>query len=56
VAEVMIRCPVTGDAVPTGFSAVSQVKFRHMVLEPLLVKCQACRQLHEWSRKDAFLG
>jgi hypothetical protein len=55
VGTVMIRCPTTGDAVPTGFSAVSQRNLEQMVLEPLVFKCLACREIHEWLRKDAFL-
>jgi hypothetical protein len=53
--EVMTRCPVTGVEVPTGYSLVSADEFHHMALGRLLFKCRACRQLHEWSKHDAFL-
>ena len=53
--EVMTRCPVTGEEVPTGYSLVSADKFHRIALGRLLFKCRACGQLHEWSKQDAFL-
>jgi hypothetical protein len=55
VPEVMIRCPGTGDEVPTGFSAVSADKLKRIPFGPLVFKCRSCRELHVWSKQEAFL-
>jgi transposase-like protein len=54
--KIMIRCPSSGDAVATGFSASSTTDFETMRLEFLMVKCPSCTQRHVWSKCDAFLG
>ena len=53
--KVMIKCPATGDEVPTGFTAVSEGKLERLLRGPLLVKCASCGQFHEWTKNDAFL-
>jgi hypothetical protein len=51
----MIKCPVTGHEIPTGFTAVSAGKLERLLRGSLLVKCESCGQYHEWSKQDAFL-
>jgi hypothetical protein len=53
--RVMIKCPVIGDEIPTGFTAVSADQLERILREPMLVKCASCGLSHEWSRGDAFL-
>jgi hypothetical protein len=55
VTRVMIRCPVTGREVPTGFSTISSDMFDRMLPGALEVWCESCAQYHVWSKKDAFL-
>ena len=55
VTRVMIRCPVTGDEVPTGFSTISSDMFDRTLPGVLEVWCESCAQYHLWSNKDAFL-
>ena len=52
---VMIKCPVTGDDVPTGFTGVSEGKLERVLRGPMVVKCESCGEYHEWSINDAFL-
>ena len=52
--RVMIRCPVTGNAVATGLMAHPKTwDARPIGLNKAL--CPACKQSHAWSKKDAFL-
>jgi hypothetical protein len=51
----MIKCPVTGDEVATGFTAVSEGNLERLLRGSLLVKCSSCGRYHEWSKNDAFL-
>ena len=55
VGKVMIRCSVTAEEIPTGFTAISSEMFARMPAEGLVVRCGACGQRHEWSIRDAFL-
>ncbi len=50
----MIRCPLTGRAIPTGLTADAKTwKDRHIGLNR--VSCPAYKQIHVWSKKDAHL-
>jgi hypothetical protein len=53
MARVMIRCPVTGNPVPTGMNVTSLdgVTMRDNVLG----NCPECGRDHVWSGEDAFL-
>lgn len=51
---VMIRCPVTGDEVPTGF-AMDRAGFDSSELNDNSVECAACGEIHTWSKRDAFM-
>jgi hypothetical protein len=54
MAVVMIRCPVTGDEIPTGIEA-DEVSFTSAIFENKRIKCASCDQWHSWSKGDAFL-
>lgn len=54
-ANVMIRCPRTGDHVRTGFTAVSVEAFGWILAIDLEFTCESCGTKHVWSREDAFL-
>ena len=50
----MIKCPNTGEMVPTGL-AMDKESFKMAALENNSVECPACHQTHTWSKKDASL-
>jgi hypothetical protein len=52
--RVMIRCRVTGQAVPTGLTAEPTTwDARSIGLNR--VACPDCKQFHAWSKRDAVL-
>ena len=54
LVRVMIQCPVTGRAVPTGLTADPATwKARRIGLNR--VSCPECKQVHAWDRSDAYL-
>ena len=55
MGKVMIKCPETGKAVPTGM-AMDKASFDTAVLSNnTLGNCPACGKDHVWSKEDAFL-
>lgn len=51
---VMIRCTVTGRAIPTGLTADPRTwDARPIGLNR--VACPECKQMHAWSKSDAHL-
>ena len=52
--RVMIRCPVTGRGVPTGLTA-DPAKWDLRPIGLNRVACPECKQMHAWSKKDAYL-
>lgn len=52
--RVMIRCPVTGRAVPTGLTA-DPATWSARPIGLNRVSCPECKQVHAWSKKDASL-
>jgi hypothetical protein len=53
--NVVIKCPTTGQIVPTGL-AMDPDTFRNAILEGNgLGNCPACGGNHVWSKSDAFL-
>lgn len=54
MGQVMIRCPSTGKAVPTGlrFDAFS---FENAQLSANTVTCPHCGKPHTWNKSDAWL-
>jgi hypothetical protein len=55
VPIIAIRCPATGEDVPTGFTIASSKVFARVAVGQLMVKCQSCGDRHQWSVEDAFL-
>jgi hypothetical protein len=54
MADIMIRCPMFGMAVPTGIT--TEVIVLNTLDFPLKMQCPACRQIHSWSRSDAWIS
>lgn len=52
--QIAIRCPKTGQAVPTGV-ATDEESFKTMTLTDNSFQCPRCGEMHTWSKKDAFL-
>jgi hypothetical protein len=52
--RVMIRCPVTGRAVPTGLTA-DPASWKARPIGVNRVACPECKQVHAWSKSDASL-
>lgn len=54
--RLMITCPTTNKAVPTGMS-MDQASFENPTntMENNSSQCAACGQMHTWSKADAFL-
>lgn len=53
--RLMIRCPNTGQAVPTGIAFGDRMSFETNSLSNNALKCEACGQMHTWNKEDAFL-
>ncbi len=54
VFQVMIWCPNTGKAIPTGILAMNST-FEAQDYIHMQVTCPECAEVHTWSKKDAFL-
>jgi hypothetical protein len=54
MADVMIKCPATGQEICTGIQA-DQRSFKNSLFQDRTVVCAACGQTHKWSKRDAFL-
>lgn len=55
MADVMIKCPETGEAVPTGVGIPWEIfKSPGLVLSGNSFECPSCRQMHTWDKGDAF--
>jgi hypothetical protein len=52
--QVMIRCPVTGRAIPTGLMA-DPASWNTRPIGLNRVSCPECKQTHAWSKSDAYL-
>lgn len=51
---VMINCPKTGTAIPTGLKA-DRDSFRSSAVFFARAFCPDCRAAHEWFARDAWL-
>ena len=52
--QIVIKCPITGKLVYTGF-AMDQQTFTALPIEEMdPIECPACHQLHRWAKKDAL--
>ena len=54
MADVQIKCPVTGKWVSTGFD-MDRISFEGSDLSNNSVGCPACGGMHTWDKKDARL-
>ena len=57
MARVMIKCPKTGESVPTGVET-EQEYFESLATtmsSSVLVACPSCGEQHSWSKSVAFL-
>ena len=54
MANVMIRCPKTGEAVPTGI-AMEPDSWRSTQMSDNRIQCSSCGEVHVWQKEDAFL-
>jgi hypothetical protein len=52
--RVMIRCPMTGRAIPTGLTA-DPATWHSRPIGLNRVSCPECKQAHAWSKPDAHL-
>jgi hypothetical protein len=58
--RIMIRCPNTDNVVPTGLNTelikLDSMKIRvDSVIFAMTVRCTACKMMHEWTYKDAWI-
>lgn len=53
--RVMIRCPATGMAIPTGLAAANASDFARTPVFIARVACRHCRGEHEWFAREAWV-
>ncbi len=54
MGALMIRCPNTGYAIPTGYEA-DPARFREMPVFFAVSYCPICRLDHQWFAADAWV-
>jgi hypothetical protein len=54
MGSVMIRCPQTGRAIPTGMRA-DRASFNRMPVFMARAYCRLCRVEHEWFAREAWV-
>jgi hypothetical protein len=54
MGTIMIKCPVTGQDIPTGMR-VDPVKFPSMPVFFSRTHCAYCKTEHEWFAKNAWI-
>jgi len=55
MGAIMIRCPQTGGAIPTGVE-METAEFRRAPVFFSRVQCPICAREHEWFAKDAWVS
>src|SRR5262245_28434107 len=55
MGTVMIRCPATGTAIPTGIKA-DRASYLRTPVFMARAYCPICRTEHEWFAKDAWVA
>ena len=55
VQPLMIRCPKTGVAIPTGI-AMDPQSFATSGMSNNSSRCPACGETHVWSKENTFWG
>ena len=51
--RIMIRCPTADQPVPTGLT--TEIIILDTLETTLSMRCPACRRVHRWRRKDAWI-
>jgi hypothetical protein len=52
--KIMIRCPITGRAVPTGLTT-EMILFDSIDADlEMPLQCPACLKVHKWKPRDAW--
>jgi hypothetical protein len=51
--RIIIRCPTTGQDVPTGRRTQDFALCE--IMEPLSFRCPVCQQIHRWCGTDAHV-
>ena len=54
MGAIMIRCPQTGRAIPTGIE-MDTAEFQRAPVFFSRVQCPVCAREHEWFAKDAWV-
>jgi hypothetical protein len=52
---VMIRCPMTGQSVPTGYGMDEETFKTWRFLDMTVRECPACGADHPWTKEQAWL-
>ena len=52
--DIMICCPLFGTSVPTGLST-EMIVFASLPNVATPLRCPACRKMHRWKPKDAWV-
>jgi uncharacterized Zn finger protein len=53
---VMIKCPSTGETVPTNVMVQDEASYDSLpVKEAVLTDCPACGDAHVWDKRESFL-
>jgi hypothetical protein len=55
MGSVMIRCPATGTAIPTGIKA-DRASYQRTPVFMARAYCPVCRTEHEWFAKEAWVA
>ena len=55
MGSVMIRCPATGTAIPTGIKA-DRASYQRTPVFMARAYCPICRTEHEWFAKEAWVA
>jgi hypothetical protein len=54
MCDNVIHCPVFGTPVPTGLRT-DTIRFASLPDIPFRLQCPACRMVHRWRPKDAWI-
>jgi hypothetical protein len=54
VGEILILCPRTSALIPTGLR-IDWVVFKSLPPVAVPLRCPACRQIHKWKPRDAWI-
>jgi hypothetical protein len=54
MASVMIKCPNTGQGIPTGIETES-ISFNQLPNVTASTQCAVCGEMHAWTKRDAWL-